>query len=108
MQQSAEKAAPLEKQEKGDGQNGGWLWSHVEAPTCETCTRLCEKPSCASSTFSHLTHLRKLAPHFTHIEPSPHFPPVFLQLRLQGRRVLDGEDLGRGRMGSALMGPLQK
>ena len=30
----------LEKQEKGDGQNGGWLRTHVEAPTCETFTRL--------------------------------------------------------------------
>ena len=44
----------------------GWLRSHVEASTCETFTCLCEKPSCASSSLSHLTHLRKIAPHFTH------------------------------------------
>ena len=62
----------------GDGQNGGWLQSHVEAPTRETFARLCEKPSCASSSLSHLTHLRKLAPHFTHVEPSPIFHPHVL------------------------------
>ena len=64
-----------DEQEKGDGQNGGWLRSHVEAPTCETFTRLCEQNSCASSTLSCLTHLRKLAPHCTHIDPSPIFHP---------------------------------
>ena len=36
----------------------------------------CEKPSCASI-LSHLTHLMKLAPHFTHIEPSPFPIPLF-------------------------------
>ena len=65
--------ASRESREAGklDGQNGGWQRSRVEAPRCETLTRLCEKPSCASSTLSHLTHLGKLAPHFTHIGPSP-------------------------------------
>ena len=65
------------RQNKGDERNGGWLRSHVEAPTREALTRLYEKPSCASSSLSSLTHLRKLAPHFTHIEPSTvSHPPV--------------------------------
>ena len=41
----------------GDEQNGGWLRSHVEAPKCDMFTRLCEEPSCASSSSSHLTHV---------------------------------------------------
>ena len=61
----------VEKLEMGNRQHGGWLRSHDEAPTCETFPRLCEKPSCASSS---LSRLRKLAPHvyfFTHIVPFP-------------------------------------
>ena len=72
-----------ETQQMGYGQYGEWLRSHVEAPTCETFTRLCEKPSCASSSLSHLTQLRKLAPHFTlthTMEPSPTFHRMFLCL----------------------------
>ena len=44
----------------GDGQDGGWLRAHVEVPMCEMFACLWEKPSCASSTLSHLTRLRKL------------------------------------------------
>ena len=40
----------------------------TEAPTCDT-----SKPSCASSSLSHLTHSRKLAPHLAHVGPSPSF-----------------------------------
>ena len=32
------------REETGDGQHGGWLRSHGEAPTCEAFTRLCERP----------------------------------------------------------------
>ena len=72
----------------GDGQNGGWLRSHVETPTCQTFTRLCETPSCTSSTLSHLTRLRKLA-HFTHIEPPPILhPPFFASLQYLSHRSL--------------------
>ena len=41
-------SGPVEKHEKGDGQNGGWLRSHVEATTCETLPCLCGQPNCAS------------------------------------------------------------
>ena len=88
------------KRKTGDGQSGGWLRSNVEAPTCETFTRLCEKPSCASSTSSHLTHLRKLAPHFTHIEPSPIFH-FFSRLKTEtGRWLLTGEHIVRDANGT--------
>ena len=69
--------ATFSKQEKGDGMKGGRPRYYVEEPTCETFTRLCEKTSCISSSLSHFTHLRKLAPHFTHFEPSPFFHPPF-------------------------------
>ena len=64
----------------GNGQHGGWMATHVEAPTYETFTRLCEKPSCKFDSFdwfeetctSFYTHWAVL--HF----PSPMF--VFLLL----------------------------
>ena len=50
------RAASMEKQETGDGQNGGWLRSHVEATTCEIFTRLagdhfctCRMSACPST-----------------------------------------------------------
>ena len=67
----------------GGWENGGWLRSHVEAPTCETCTCLCETPSCASASLSHLTHLRKLAPQFTHWAVT-RFPSPFFCLLIYG------------------------
>ena len=54
---------------RGDEQRGGWLWSHVEA--CEAFTWLCEKFRRTSSISSRLTHWRRLAPRFEHLEPSP-------------------------------------
>ena len=70
---------------KGVGQHGGRLRSYVEAPTCGTFTRLCEKMSRASSSLSRLsrlTRLGELSPHLTHIEPSPVFHPcLFAYLR---------------------------
>ena len=41
------------------------------------------KNSCASSTLSHLTHLRRLAPEFAHIEPSPIVPSPLFVARLR-------------------------
>ena len=35
----------------GDELNRGWQWPRVEAPTCETLTRLCEQPDCATVQF---------------------------------------------------------
>ena len=70
---------------------GGRPRYYVEEPTCETFTRLCEKTSCISSSLSHLTHLRKLAPHLTHFEPSPFFhppSPVCLSIHFQGSKNL--------------------
>ena len=43
-----------------------YVYIYIYIYTCIHIT-----PSCASSSLSSLTHLRKLAPRLTHIEPSP-------------------------------------
>ena len=63
----------VEKQEQGDGQNGGWLRSHVEAPMCEAFFVFVKTPVVPPQRRVIRLILRKLAPHFTHIEPSPIF-----------------------------------
>ena len=55
---------------------GGWAkWGMATVARRSTDVRNVHsslwKPSCASSTLSHLIRLRKLAPQFTHIEPAP-------------------------------------
>lgn len=62
----------------GDELNGGWLRSHVEAPTRETfpCPR--EQASWVSSSLNRSAHLRKLAPRSARTEPTPiSYPPFF-------------------------------
>ena len=65
------------QQKRGMGKKGDGCGHASKRRHVRHSLAFANKSSCAFSTLSRLTCLRKLAPHFSHIEPSPIFHPPF-------------------------------